>query len=297
MKHRFVLAALFAGVFCIAQQHEYAWWNTIHNWDGVLSWSNYITMVPGKMGPNALPVPDNQLGRIDTNLRLLVAQEAHLAPNDFTTNVFTRINIPIKKAAALHIWWAPIEYFKTDTAVRDARAARTREATGIALGDVYIGMHIPIIEDKSGWPDIMLGINLKTASGNRLHDARYTDSPGYWFEISTGKTLRLTHHLPHTTLRWYASSGFYVYQTNRTDYFQNDAFMLGGGIDVTRKACMLRVQANSYSGYSGDLDTPVVYRAEARYSWHKHVVFLRLQRGNASYPFTSIRLGAELVLH
>ncbi len=276
-------------------QDDYTWWNNIHNWDGVQSWSTYIPMVPGKMGPNALPVPDNQDGRIDTNLRLLLAPEVHLAPNDFTTNLFTRINIPIKKAVALQIWWVPIEYFKTDTIVRDMRAARTREAKGFAMGDVYIGMQIPLIANKKGWPDLMLGINLKTASGNGLQDARFTDSPGYWFELSAGKDFKLPSVLPKVTFRWYASSGFYVYQTNRTDYFQNDALMLGGGLDVNVGRITLRYQLNSYTGYFREFDTPRVARVEGRYKLTNSLLFFRIQGGDESYPYTSLRGGVEFI--
>lgn len=294
MKLHLVTLSLCFSFFCGAQnQQAYAWWNTIHNWDGVQSWSNYIPMVPGKMGPNALPVPDNQVGRIDTTLNFLLSQEVHIAPNDFTTNVFTRVNIPIKNAAALSLWWVPFEYFKTDSVVRDSRAARTRNATGTAMGDVYIGMHIPVITDKNGWPDLLLSINLKTASGTRLHDARFTDSPGYWFELSAGKTFNWS---AKNTIRWYASSGFYVYQTNRTDYFQNDAFMIGGGIDVCANNFSLRVQTNSYVGYLNDFDTPLVVRCEMRYNLKKQILFARIQRGNFSYPFTSFRVGAEFIL-
>jgi hypothetical protein len=278
------------------QQDDHQWWNNIHNWDGVRSWSSYIPMLPGKMGPNALPVPDNQIGCIDTNLNLLLAPEIHVAPNDFTSNLFTRINVPIKQAVALQVWWVPIEYFKTDTIIRDMRAARTRQAEGFAMGDVYIGMHVPLVHDKKGWPDLMLGINLKTASGNRLQDARFTDSPGYWFELSAGKNFTLPNILPNAVWRWYASSGFYVYQTNRTDYFQNDALLLGGGLDVSGKRLKLRLQLNSYTGYFNDFDAPVVARVEAQYSLQKSLVFLRLQGGNESYPFTSVRMGMNIRL-
>jgi len=286
----FVLLSLFKGV---AQDGEnFDWWNNIHNWNGIDSWSTYITMQPGAMGPNALPVPDLQNGRLDTTLSLLVAPETHLAKNDFTADLYTRINIPIKKAVALQVWWVPFEYYKTDTVVRDFRAARTKSAEGTAVGDVYIGMLIPIISDKDKWPDILLGINLKTASGNKLEDARYTDSPGYFFDLSGGKDIALKRMLGWK-IRPFASAGFYVYQTNRTDYFQNDAIMLGGGLDFKNAHWRFSAQYAQYAGYFREYDLPKVLRVELERSFKKSALILRIQQGNDSYQFTSIRAGIK----
>lgn len=282
--------------FSATAQISYDWWNNIHQWDGITPWTSYIPNTPGKMGPNALPVPDNQIGRIDTQLTLLVAQEWHQAPGDFTTNAFLRANVPIKKAVALQVWWVPVAYFATDTMVRDMRAARTRSARGLATGDVYISTLVPIVTDKAHWPDILLNINLKTASGTRLQDARFADAPGYFFELSAGKDFNWPSVWGNAKLRWYASAGFLAYQTSRLDYYQNDAIMAGGGIDVSSKRFTLRCQLNGYAGYLKDLDTPVVGRVEMQYHPKNTKWFVRLQNGNASYPFFSLRAGAVLAL-
>lgn len=278
---------------CLAQNKDYGWWVKIHDWDWVSHWSAYMTFQPGAMGPLALPVPDNQNGRLDTTLSLLLAPETHFAKNDFTADLFTRINIPIKKTIAIQVWWAPIEYFKTDTVVRDFRAARTREATGFCTGDVYIGTLIPIVQNKKNWPDLLLGINLKTASGTGLPDARTTDSPGYFFDLSGGKDFKLTNILPACTFRAYASGGFYVYQTNRTDYFQNDAILFGGGLDINYKKWRYSLQIAGYSGYFNELDQPIVLRFELNYKLENVDFSLRVQEGNESYNFTSIRAGVK----
>ena len=39
------------------------------------------------------------------------------------------------------------------------------------------------------WMDIVVSANLKTASGGRLCDARYTDAASYWFDANLGRTL------------------------------------------------------------------------------------------------------------
>ncbi|MCT4623371.1 MAG: hypothetical protein N4A46_07080 [Schleiferiaceae bacterium] len=289
LKKGFLILLLILG---FSAKSQYAWWVEIHNWDWVSHWSDYMSFQPGTMGPNALPVPDLQNGRMDTNLTLLVTPEVHLAKNDFTFDIFTRVNIPIKNAVALQIWWVPFEYYKTDTVVRDFRAARTREAEGTATGDVYLGMLIPLVTDKEKWPDLMLSINLKTASGSKLKDARFTDAPGYWFDLSGGKDLPWKNH-EGWFFRPFGSAGFYVYQTNSTIHFQNDALMLGAGLDLKNEKWRFSLQYAQYSGYWREYDLPKVLRLETEYT-HKNLTYhLRLQQGNESYNFTSIRAGVR----
>ena len=247
---------------------------------------------PGTMGPNSLPVPDLNKGRIDTTFTMLVAPEVHLASNDFTADLFTRVNIPIKKAVALQVWWVPIEYFKTDTVVRDFRAARSKNGEGYAIGDVYIGMLIPITDNYKRWPDLMLSINLRTASGNNLENARYTDAPGYFFDLSGGKDVSLKNW-EGWKIRPFGSAGFYVYQTNSTKYQQNDAFMLGAGIDLKNEKWRFSVQYAQYSGYFREYDLPKVVRLEINRIYKHFDIHFRFQQGNQSYSFTSIRAGVK----
>jgi len=269
---------------------NYDWWNNRHNWDGVSSWSTYMTLEPGKMGPNALPVPELKNGSLDTTLSLLLAPEVHFAPNDFTSDLYFQLNVPLKKIVALQVWWVPLEFYKTDTVVRDLRAARTREAQGIATGDVYFGTVISIVRNKQNVPDITLSINLKTASGTRLNDARYTDTPGYFFDVTTGKDFKL-NAVTDWKIRPYAMGGFYVYQTNRTDYFQNDAILWGVGAELKNESWCFKAQYTGYSGYFKNLDQPAVLRLEVNRFFKKSTALLRFQTGNESYPFTSIRAG------
>jgi hypothetical protein len=294
---KFKLATvLFFACHILGAQVNYDWWNNIHNWDGYKSWILYIQNVPGIMGPNALPVPELQNGLMDTNITMLTAAETHVAPGDFTANLLTELNFPIKKAVALRVWWVPVEYFKTDTIIRDKRAARTREAKGFALGDVYIGMLIPLVQHKTNWPDLLLNITLKTASGSRYEDARFVDAPGYAFDISAGKNFTWQAVFPGANLRWYGSLGFLVYQTHYETYFQNDCLSYGAGVDLWKGNHTLRLQVAGYSGYLEGPDSPTVGRAEYQYKIKKTALILRLQTGNDSFPFTSVRAGCQFTL-
>lgn len=291
----YVPCLLFIGCVpqAFGQLEDYGWWNEVHDWDGVSGWNEYIEMVAGKMGPNALPVPEMRDGAIGSGVSVLTATETHYNRGDFTTNLYTRLNIPLRKAAELQLSWVPVEYFKTDTIIRDMRAARTRKAEGTAVGDVYVSTFIPLIQQKEKWPDMLLGIHLKTASGNRLQDARFTDTPGYFFDISGGKTIDLKSRNNQTMkLRIYGVGGFYVYQTNRQDYFQNDALMWGVGGDLLKDNTWRFVfQTSGYIGYFESLDRPFVVRMEMQRLFRHGNLTMRLQQGNPSYPFFSARMG------
>lgn len=291
MRNSLLFILALASQLLWAQPDNPEWWNNRHNWDGVSTWNSYMKLVPGATGPNALPVPELRNGSLDTSLSLLTAAEVHWAPNDFTANLFLDANFSIKNVVGIQIWWVPVEVYQTDSVVRDFRVARGYEGKGWSIGDVYIATTIPLLSNHKTLPDMLLGINLKTASGNNLEDARFTDTPGYYFDLSFGKTYPL---FKNCTIRPHAMGGFFVYQTYRNDYNQNDAVMWGLGADFSYKTWHLSTQLTGYAGYFGELDTPVAFRAEMNRKFTNTNIFVRYQIGNMSYPFQSIRAGARL---
>lgn len=294
MRYLVTFTFLILSTSVFAQDEDFRWWNDIHNWDGITPWNSYINVAPGTMGPNALPVPEMRNGHLDTFYTLTISGETHFAENEFVGNAYIEANIPIKNAVAMQVTWYPYEYFETDTIVRDFRAARTREAKGSATGDLYIATVIPIVQNHEKWPDILIGINLKTATGNRLEDARYTDSPGYYFDASFGKSYALKNDW---SLRPHAMGGFYVYQTHDDKYVQNDAIMWGLGFDLNNNSWLFKTQLTGYSGYFRYYDTPVVFRLQVSKLFDNTRVNLRYQVGNSSYDFHSVRLGLTYIFN
>ncbi|MDZ7847116.1 MAG: hypothetical protein U5L96_10280 [Owenweeksia sp.] len=129
-----------------------------------------------------MPVPNTETGNMPKRLQLQLAGEAHLNPGDQTQNLFTRLFIPFKGArVGISLSMVPIEHYLMDTVTRDLRAARDYDAKGFSLGDLYIGTHIQLVRQQEKLPDIMLSINLKTASGNNLYAVRFTEYPGLLF--------------------------------------------------------------------------------------------------------------------
>jgi hypothetical protein len=241
---------------------EYNWWNQLHNWDGISSWKNYLKYSAKFMGPNALPVPEVNKGAFPDYTELLLGIQQHSGKGDKTINFLSEVFYPVvPRRAGLKIHYVPVEFYQTDTVTRNSRAARDRDPEGYSYGDVYLSTFIQVIKDHEKLPDVMLSINLKTASGTNLGNARHTDSPGYYFDASIGKTL-LTGGEIVTSWRPYFMGGFYSYQTNRSDYLQNDAFLFGLGFQLETPLFIMENNLGGYLGYFGNGDQPVVFRTK-----------------------------------
>lgn len=273
-----------------AQDDGYAWWNEKHNWDGVTNWWKYMTYSPAYMGANALPVPEIRNATIEKKVNLETRGDFHFSKGDNTQNLFLRLRYPLWDGRiAIELYGVPIEHFKTDTITRDERAARDYDAEGWAAGDLYIGTLIQLVRDHKSWPDILLGITLRTATGGGLGNARFTDTPGYFFDVSFGKSFDVS---PKLKLRPYVMLGFYVWQTNRDDYRQNDAFLYGVGLSLYNEKFECNAKYGGYKGYIGNGDAPMVFRANAIYKLPKTHLKLSFQQGLQDYEYSTVSFGA-----
>jgi hypothetical protein len=273
---------------------QYYWWNQKHNWDEKTHWSQYMILSPAYLGPNALPVPEIFSGRILRGMQMETALQQHMGVGDQTTNLLGRLFIPLYSSrAGLQLGIVPVEYFSNDTLTRDLRRSRNRDGKGFSLGDLYIGTHIQLVQDHRVWPDLLLTINLKTASGTNLASARHTDSPGYYFDLSAGKDYPTGRNF-FRNIRPFVSAGFYVWQINRV-YYQNDAYLYGAGVSagITESLSMTAALAG-YSGYIGNGDKPVVIRL--RMEWKPSLTTLcyaGFQQGTRDFPYSSFQIGVR----
>ena len=293
MKFRQVLTLIHLGLLMfllIPARAQFGWWVEKHNWDGVTHWSQYIITSPAYMGPNALPVPEIRNGAIFPDAFVEMATDFHFSKGDDTQDLFGKLYVPLLDCkVALQTSAYIVEHYRTDEETRDERFARTFHTNGWAVGDIYFGAVIQILKDRGKWPDILFGANFKTASGGRLHDARYTDSPGYSFDISFGKSYPFKNN-EHISLRPYFQLGFYVWQTHRVDYHQDDAFQYGGGVDLDIKNLRIANQLGGYSGYIGNGDKPLVYRLQVLLQQQKLNYKVAFQQGLNDYPYSSFRI-------
>lgn len=296
LKHLFNSLIAFSCVMLILNQNvnaqgNYAWWNQVHNWDGITHWSQYITYSPSFMGPNSIPVPEMKKGFLTNKLRFENGLEGHWSKGDNTYNLFQKLSVPIvKDRVTLESWIVPIEYYKTDSATRDERAARKQSGEGIEGGDFYFSTLIQLIKNKEKLPDILLSLNFKTTSGTGLANARFTDAPGYFFDISFHKEYGLSSK-NNSFIHIYALTGLFIYQTHIPKYFQNDAIMLALGTDLELNNYIITNQICSYLGYIKIGDKPVVYRLEFEKKNNLNLKWkLNMEHGIHDFPFTSARI-------
>lgn len=292
-KNTIILIVLLLQSFLCCSQ-DYQWWNDKHDWDGFTPWPDYITISPGLMGPNALPVPTIKNGTISPNAYFKFGATKHHSKGDKTQNLQTELYLPLfTNRVGLNFELVPIEHYRMDTFTRDVRRARNITGEGFAVGDLYVGTYIQLIENQEKLPDVLLTINLKTASGNKLSDARYTDAPGYFFDLSFGKNIDLNGQKTRF-IKPYAMFGFYVWQLQGGDQFQNDAFLYGLGFDLDFPGFRVKNHLGGYYGYLGNGDRPAVYRLrfETKLSGVLNYEF-QFQQGLNDYGFTSFSLSCK----
>jgi len=258
-------------------------------------WVDFIEIAPGYMGPNALPVPEVSKGRIDNELRAELGVQAHFGDGDETQNLFTQLNINLAKdIASVKIWMVPVEHFNVNDATRDERklSGDYYEAEGWAIGDVYLGSEVQILKNRK-FPDVMLRAFMKTASSEEVGGARFTDSPGYYFDLSFGKTLPLSDD--EKTIHLYTMIGFYSWQTYDNDNPQNDAPLYGIGADLDFKKFMFSTSLGGYSGWKDNRDEPLVYRFEALKKHKAFDILFQYQYGIKDFDYSSFKL--SLIYH
>lgn len=256
-----------------------------------------IIISPEFMGPNALPVPEIRNGKISEDFNLKIAFESHSSPGDKTKNLFTELFIPIvSNKVGLMLSVVPIEYFDVNQATLEKRKIVSTDGKGQAGGDIYVGTHIQVFKDHNFIPDVLLNINIKTASGTNLEAARYTDSPGYAFDVSFGKEIALGSEV-FKSIRLYGTFGFNVFQTHRTDFLQNDTYMYGVGFDLNFNKLQFKNAIGGYRGHVGDGDRPAVFRSTLGTNFDSMLNYeVRFQQGIADIDYTTFRIGVNLDL-
>ena len=106
----------------------------------------------------------------------------HLNEGEISLDFFTRVSFPIGDKGNIKISINPIEYFEMDTFIRNERASRDQFPKGFAIGDLLIETNTVIFNSNKS--QVLFNIGLKTASGSQFRNARYTDSPAYYLNLS-----------------------------------------------------------------------------------------------------------------
>jgi len=257
--------------------------------------SKYLIVSPGYFGPNALPVPRLTDGSVKEKLWIDLEYEHYSGKGDLTNDVFTDIHIPIANGkVSLDFFYVPYEFFSVDYDVSRERRSQSGEAlNGYAQGDVYFGTHVQLVRDHQWIPDLAFGMTGRTASGTNAEDVRFTNAPGYYFDLSAGKSYVIAA-LTDSYIRWFALAGFYVWQTYLDDYPQNDALLYGAGLEFKFHRISMINSIRGYNGYMHNGDHPLVYRFELGASEGVASLILGYEYGIRDYPFSCLRVGVRI---
>lgn len=270
-------------------QSDWMWWNEKHGWEpGMPSWRSFLHITPGYLGPNALPVPEMKKGIIKPGTTLELGVDLHFMKGDPTQNLFARYYRSFAgNKIAIELYGVVLEHYAMSDSIRDVRVARDYDGKGTAIGDLYFSTLIQLVKDRK-FPDTVVRLAGRTASGGQLEAARYSDSPGYFFDFSFSKNYAGRDE--KMSFRPYASVGFYSWQTNDDMNLQNDAFSGGIGADLKWTKWTVSNSVSGYSGYKHERDRPVVYTFDLTHILARNEVRLQYLHGLRDWTYQTIKL-------
>jgi hypothetical protein len=171
--------------------------------------------------------------------------------------------------------------------VEERHAAEPSWKSG-ATGDFIISSFYRLLKDSRGTA-ITLEAGFKTASGNRLVDARYTDAATYWFDMNIGRSLyRSADHKYDISIQGLV--GFYCWMTNDIVHRQNDAVVYSGGISSKIGNVTSAADAAGIFGYENNGDRPIQIRTKLDYEFSGNILSLRYKHGMKDNLYDSYSL-------
>ncbi len=245
---------------------------------------------PRYFGPSAFPIPILLPGKIINRFEVEVRGQYHYYTGDKTKDLFARVYIPVVKGrVGVEVNCLIIEDYKMTPETRDERNAVETESPISYNGDIVINTFFQVLESEK-WADIMVSLNLKTASGGRLCDARFTDAAAYWFDLTAGRDLVKSPD-GNASLRIQGMVGFYCWMTNDIVHRQNDAISYGVGFTGKYKDFTLTTDLSGFYGYEDNGDKPLVWRNNLKYEFKKNVISLRYNHGMKDSLYDTYSLG------
>jgi hypothetical protein len=272
----------------VFSQVDYSWWNEIHGWHpGMRDWRGWMHITPGYLGPNALPVPDVKKGIVQAGTNLETGFDLHFQAGDPTQDLFVKYYRSFADhKIAIELYGVVLEHYAMSDSIRDSRIARDKDGKGLAFGDIYFSTLVQVVKGKK-FPDTMFRMAGRTSSGSQIEGARYSDSPGYFFDLSFSKEYDSKNEkfsfLP------FASFGFYSWQTNDDLNLQNDAYMYGVGADLKWSDWSVSNSLSGYSGYKKERDKPMVYTFDLNHALKRKILRLQYLYGIRDWNYQTIR--------
>lgn len=241
----------------------------------------------GYLGPNGLPVPAISNGSVDNIDQITVSHLFHFSHGDNTHNLKIAANYCIvKDKLSVDINWVPIEWFKVTDKVKEERHVyHIGYFDTKATGDIYANFTLQILNQWRKHVHLAVRAGFRYATSSGVAAARYTDAPGYYFDLSAAKPLQ------EGRFKLTAMLGLYVWHLNIEG--QNDAILYGGGFEYNYNNWRMITSCRGYSGYRNNGDRPLVINSSFEKKFKNISYLLNLQQGLHDYGFTSIETGIK----
>lgn len=260
-------------------------------------WEDKVIFGAGYMGPNALPIPAMNRGRIDNQNSIQVSGVSYFSEGEQTYNFNTTANVAlVKNLVSFDLFWVPVEYFQMSDEVRAERVVLlSKGEQQFAIGDVYLNSTVQLFNRPRFHASARAGFKFPSSDGVAL--SRFTDSPGYNLDAGFGYLL-VNNHEEGISLDLHGMAGFYSYQTQGgyANYRQNDAVLLGLGLDYYHQSWMASVSVRGYLGYFDLLDQPVAVRTYFEKNFQNIRIFSALQFGVQDLIYVAPEIGIGILL-
>ena len=255
-------------------------------------WQDYMKYMiysPRYFGPNAFPLPELRSGYIDKRWEVEVRGEYHTYKGDQAKDIYARMFIPVAEGrAGFELSYIFYEFYNMTPETVAERHASGRTWKHGANGDVIFNSYYKIFKNDKRI-GLLFEASFKTASGDRIADARYTDAASYWFDLNAGHCLyRSADSLKFITIQ--SLAGFYCWMTNDIVHRQNDAFLYAGGISGGIKNLTFQADIAGFYGYSNNGDRPLILRTKLNYEYRKNILSFRYKHGIHDYLYDSYSL-------
>lgn len=245
---------------------------------------------PRYFGPSAFPIPEVRESIAPKRFEVEVRGQYHYYTGDQTKDFFARIMIPVvKEKVAIEVSALVVEDYKLTPETRDERFAAETESPISYNGDVVVSTIFQVLK-KPELMNVMISLNLKTASGSRLVDARFTDAAAYWFDVTAGREL-YKNEGADASISVQGVAGFYCWMTNSLVHRQNDALHYGIGFTAKLKNFTLQSDFSGFHGYEDNGDRPMIIRNNLIYEYKKNGLSLRYHHGMKDRLYETYALG------
>lgn len=249
-------------------------------------------------GPYAFSVPDFLDGKVTDRITAEIAGDFVVgriggsSAKDYTAAPTFRVSLPLwSDRAALSVWGEFHEfYFDTEECRSLRRVSSEHPLKGNDSGNILFSLDLLLLRETSKRPSVALRAATLTATGDQFEVARHYDAPGYFFDLSGGKSFSMGS----CSLRLAATFGFVCWQINNGT--QNDALLYGLSASLSTSVASLNAAFGGYSGREKVADSPQTLKLRLDIPIKKFSPFCYFQQGLRDWPFTQFRAGLKITL-